>query len=255
MLTDRSPTGLAERAALDQAVAADGGEIAGTIDDVDSAAALGRAQAQITATEPQAVVLTQSDGDLVNLIGASHTLTLPFPATFVAPDARLADIDQAGPAAAQGLVVVTPFYWDTNAATRRFAQRWDERMPGAHVTANAAEVYAATLSFLRAAKAVGDVDADQVLAELRRAPIKGTLFGDVSVRRDGRVVYDVGVYRVKHPDEIQQRWKYYDQLAVIHGAAAAPPAKCQTQPGPVAQDSTPSGLVAQDGTRLPGAAP
>jgi branched-chain amino acid transport system substrate-binding protein len=123
--------------------------------------------------------------------------------------------------------VVAPFYWDANAGTRRFAQRWDDRMPGAHVTSDAAEVYAATLSFLHAAKEVNDVEAEKVLAELRRGPIKGTLFGDVTVRRDGRVVGDVGVYRVKRPDEIQGRWAYYDQLAIIPGAAAYPPSVCQ----------------------------
>ena len=124
---------------------------------------------------------------------------------------------------AQGLVVVAPFYWNANAQTRRFAQRWDDRMPGAHVTSNAAEVYAATLSFLNAAKAVDDLDAAKVLGELQRAPIKGTLLGDVTVRRDGRVEHDVGVYRVKRPGEIQQRWAYYDQLAMIRGAVAVPP--------------------------------
>ena len=139
---------------------------------------------------------------------------------------------------AQGLVVVAPFYWDANAETRRFARRWDDRMPGAHVTSNAAEIYAATLSFLRAAKAVDDVDAGKVLAELRRAPIKGTLFGDVTVRSDGRVVHDLGVYGVKRPGEIQQRWAYYDQLAMIQGAAAFPPAACQTRSGPEARDGS-----------------
>ena len=163
-------------------------------------------------------------------------MTLPFQATFTAPNARLADIDQAGPAMAQGLVVVAPFYWDANAETRRFAQRWDDRMPGAHVNSNAAEIYAATLSFLHAAKAVDDVDAGKVLAELRRAPIRSTLLGDVTVRSDGRVEHDVGVYRVKRPGEIQQRWAYYDQLAMIEGAAAIPLAACPTQSGPVAQD-------------------
>ena len=202
-------------------------------------------QARISAAEPQAVALTQSDGDLVDLIRASHTMTLPFQATFVAPNARLADIDQAGPAVAQGLVVVTPFYWDANDETRRFARRWSDRMQGAHVTASAAEIYAATLSFLRAAKAVDDVNADKVLANLRQAPIKGTLFGNVTVRPDGRVVHDVGIYRVKRPGEIQQRWAYYDQLATIPGAAGVPPSACRT----------PSGPVAQDGSRVGGAAP
>lgn len=229
VLTDRSPSGLAASAALDKAFGAEGGETAGTIDDVDGVTALGTAQAQISAANPQAVLLTQGDGSLVDLLRAIHAMPLPFQATIAAPNARLADIDQAGPAAAQGLVVVTPFYWDANAETRRFAQRWDGRMPGVHATSNAAEVYAATLSFLRAAKAVDDVDAVKVLGELRRAPIKGTLLGDVTIRSDGRVVHDVGVYRVKRPGEIQQRWAYYNQLAMVQGAAAFPPAACRTQ--------------------------
>ena len=245
VLTDRSPTGLADQASLNKAVTAAGGETAGTIDDVGGAAAMGKAQPQISAAEPQAVVFAQSDGDLVDLLRASHTMTLPFQVTFVAPNATLAEIDRAGPAVAQGLVVVAPYYWDANDQTRRFAQRWDDRMHGAHVTINAAEVYAATLSFLHAAKAVDDLESDKVLAELRRAPIKGTLFGDVTVRRDGRVVHDVGVYSVKWPGEIQQRWAYLDQLAMIQGAAAFPPAACQIQ----------SDAVAQDGSHLAGAAP
>jgi branched-chain amino acid transport system substrate-binding protein len=245
VLADRSPAGVADQAALGEAVGADGGVMAGAIDDVGGAAALGEARARIIAAAPQAVVMTQSDGDLVDLIGASHTMTLPLQVTFVAPNARIADIDQAGAAAAQGLVVVAPYYWDANAITRRFAQRWSRRMRGAHATGNAAEVYAAVLSFLRAAKAVDDVDSGNVLAELRRAPIKGTLFGDVTVRGDGGVVHDVGVYRVKRPGEIQQRWAYYDQLATIPGAAAVAPSACRTQAGP----------VARDGSRLAGAVP
>jgi branched-chain amino acid transport system substrate-binding protein len=247
VLTDRSPAGLADRAALDKAVAANGGERVGEIDDVDGAAALGGVQARISAAEPRAVVLTQSDGDLVDLIRAAHTMTLPFQTIFVAPNARLADIDQAGPAAAQGLVVVAPFYWDANAETRRFARRWDDRMPGEHVTSNAAETYAATLSFLRAAKAVDDVNAEKVLAELRRAPIKSTLFGDVSVRRDGRVVHDLGIYSVKRPGEVQQRWAYYDRLAIVKGASAFPPATCQTRSGPEAREGSHLADVAPKG--------
>jgi branched-chain amino acid transport system substrate-binding protein len=88
-------------------------------------------------------------------------------------------------------------------------------MPGACLASNTAEIYAATLSFLRAAKAVDDVDAGKVLAALRRVPIKSTLLGDATVRSGGRVVHDVGVHGVKRPDEIPLRRAYYDHLAMI----------------------------------------
>jgi branched-chain amino acid transport system substrate-binding protein len=155
---------------------------------------------------------------------------LPHATTLVAPYARIADIDDAGPAAANGLMVVAPYYWDTDDRTRDFARRWSDRMPGRHVTENAAEVYAATLSFLHAAQAADDLDAGKVLAELRRAPLKDTLFGTATIRGDGRVVYDLNVYRVKTPDAIQTRWAYCSKVATIPAAQAFPPTACGSPP-------------------------
>ena len=147
-----------------------------------------------------------------------------------APYARIAEIDDAGPAATNGLIVVAPYYWDTDDRTRDFARRWSDRMPGQHVTNNAAEVYAATLSFLHAAQAADDVDAGKVLAELRHAPINDSLFGTASIRKDGRVMYHLNVYRVKTPDAIQRRWAYYSKIATIAAAQAFPPTPCGNIP-------------------------
>ena len=145
-----------------------------------------------------------------------------------APYARIAEIDDAGPAATNGLIVVAPYYWDDR--TRDFARRWSDRMRGQHVAENAAEVYAATLSFLNAAKAADDVDAGKMMAGLRRPPIKDSLFGTARIRSDGRVVYDLNVYRVKTPDEIDARWAYYRKVATIPGAQAFSPTACRGTP-------------------------
>jgi branched-chain amino acid transport system substrate-binding protein len=103
-------------------------------------------------------------------------------------------------------------------------------MQGQHVTENAGGIYAAVLSFLNAAKAADDVDAAKALAEPRRAPIKDSLVGTASIRNDGRVVYDLNVYRVKRPDEIQARWAYYRKVATVPGAQAFPPTACGGTP-------------------------
>jgi branched-chain amino acid transport system substrate-binding protein len=226
LLTDRTPTELAEQAALHDAVSAAGGQVVGTLDHVVGESDLRNAVPKINRSNAQVIALAESEGDLVaslrnaSLAGLSHAVTL------AAPYAEITDIDNAGVTAAQGVVVATPYYWDTDETTRRFALRWMERMDGRHVTTNGAEVYAAALSFLRAAKEADDVDADKVLPRLRAGPIKGTPFGTVTVRPDGRAVYDVGVYRVMTANRIQARWAYYTKIKTIPGAQAFPPGAC-----------------------------
>ncbi len=79
--------------------------------------------------------------------------------------------------AAQGLTVTEAFYWDLNDATRafsrRFAQRFNDRMP----TANQAGVYSSVLAYLNAVKAAGSIDGETVVAQMRKQPIQ-----DASVR-------------------------------------------------------------------------
>jgi branched-chain amino acid transport system substrate-binding protein len=230
LLADQSPDGLAGQTALRAVVQAGGGRIAGEADNVVGGADLGKVMPQIAASNAQVVALAESDWDLMEILRSAMPAGLPHAATLVAPYAHIADIDDAGPAAANGLLVVAPYYWDTNDRTRDFARRWSDRMQGQHVTENAAAAYAATLSFLHAARAADDVDAGKVLAELRRAPINDSLFGTASIRSDGRVMYDLNVYRVKTPDAIQARWAYFSKIATIPAAQAFPPTACGNTP-------------------------
>lgn len=226
VLANQTPAGVAEQAALQQAVRDAGGEIAGSHDHPLGAADLEKQAGDAVKANAQVLALAEGDGDLVSalrqasLSGLSHRMTL------VAPFATIQDIDATAINAAQGTLVVAPYYWDTDKHTRRFARRWSERMRHQHVTENAASVYAATLSFLHAAKTVDDIDADKVLPQLRKSPIKDTLFGTASVRQDGRVVYAVGVYQVMQQNQVQQRWAYYRKVKDVPGDKAFPPGAC-----------------------------
>jgi len=218
---------LAEQKALQQAVSADGGKVVGTLEHPIGEADMRKAQPKIEESGAQVLALVETGPDLiaalrsVKLSGLSHRVTV------VAPWASIGDVDAAGPAVAAGVLVPAPFYWDADAQTVRFALKWSSRMLDQPVTENSAEVYAAVLSFLHAAKAADDVSAEKVLAELRRAPIKHTMFGTVSVRKDGRVVYDMSVYQVKQPNQVQNRWAYYTRFANVPGTQAFPPSECQ----------------------------
>ena len=134
LLADQSPGGLAGQTALQSVVQAGGGKIVGEADNVVGGADLGTVMPQIVAANAQVVALVESDWDLVEILRSAMLMGLPHATTLVAPYARIADIDDAGPAAANGLIVVAPYYWDTDDRTRDFARRWSDRMPGQHVT-------------------------------------------------------------------------------------------------------------------------
>lgn len=237
LVAEQSPIGLLSHAALQEVVPAAGGQIVGDIENTIGERKFANVISAIDNSHADVAVLAESDGDLVSVL-RKRALTPPHtPVTFAAPYADIHEVDQAGPAIATGLVVVAPYYWNTNDRTRHFARLWEGRMQYRHVTQNAAEVYAAALSFMHAAKAANDVDARKVLPELRRAPIKDTLFGRASVRDDGRVVYDLGVYRVKTPDQIRQRWDYFEKFATVPGAVAFPSSTCAR--GKEAEDAQP----------------
>ena len=127
----------------------------------------------------------------------------------------ITDVDSLGLAAAQGLILTDPFYWDLNEATRAFAKRFAARMEGRVPTGNHAGVYSSVLAYLRAAKAADTLDGAKVVEAMRRAPIADKLFGEVVIRPDGRAVHAMHVFRVKPPEQSKGRWDYWQEIATI----------------------------------------
>ena len=127
----------------------------------------------------------------------------------------ISDIHSMGLAIAQGLSVVEGFYWDQNDVSREWAKRFfAERhvMP----TKEQAAVYASILHYLRAVQAARRTWtlAPEVSEQMHRMPVD--FFGRKgSVRRDGRVLFDVSVYQVKSPAESKYPWDYYKEIRVI----------------------------------------
>ena len=87
---------------------------------------------------------------------------------------------------AQGLLLTEAFYWDLNAKTRAWSQRFGARYGGRMPTMNHAGVYSEVLAYLRAAKAVDTMSGRAVVAKMGAAPIDDPLFGPTTIRPDGR---------------------------------------------------------------------
>ncbi len=129
--------------------------------------------------------------------------------------------------AAQGTMLVVPFYWDMNDTTRAFAQRFAQRHAKHNMPNDMqAGVYAAVLHYLKAVDKVGGAtDGKAVVAAMKAMPTDDPLFGQGVIRPDGRKIHPMYLFQVKAPAESRGGWDYYKLLATIPAEQAFRPLK------------------------------
>jgi len=127
----------------------------------------------------------------------------------------LTDIRGMGLQAAQGLIVTEAFYWDLNDSTRAWSKRFAGRDGGKMPTMDHAGVYSSVLAYLRAATAIRSVSGTAVVAKMREAPIKDPLFGQVTIRPDGRAIHPMYIFQVKAPAESKGDYDFYNLVATV----------------------------------------
>ncbi len=124
------------------------------------------------------------------------------------------DVNTLGLEAAQGMLLTTAFYWDRDAESRAFAQRYFQRM-NRMPNMTQAGIYSATTHYLKAVQAAGTDEAQAVMEKMRATPINDFFVKNGSIRDDGRMVHDMYLYEVKKPAESKGAWDYYKLVATI----------------------------------------
>jgi len=147
------------------------------------------------------------------------------------------DIHGLGLAAAQGLLVVTPFYWDFNDATRAWSKRFADRMKGQYPSMMQAGVYSSVLHYLKALEASNSSNGDAVVAKMKEIPTNDPLFGVGKVRSDGRKIHPMYLYAVKRAAESKYPWDYQTLLQTISAEDAFRPPSTEC---PLNEGNTPS---------------
>jgi branched-chain amino acid transport system substrate-binding protein len=165
------------------------------------------------------VALAGTGADTVNAVKQTHEFGLQQNGqTVVGMLTFISDVHSIGLKDAQGMYVAAQYYWDDDDHTRAFAKRFfaiEKREP----TKLQAATYAAVLHYLKAIQASGTDEAKAVNAEMRKLPVD--FFGrPAHIRADGRVIYDLSVYRVKKPEASKYPWDYYEKISVIPGDKA-----------------------------------
>jgi branched-chain amino acid transport system substrate-binding protein len=166
--------------------------------------------------------LIASGADTVNAVKAINEFGLTKQQKVAALVTFLPEIHSLGLEAAQGLILNEAFYWDTDADTRKFSERFfvkAKKMPDSvH-----AGVYSSVTNYLRSIQAAGTDDTTAVMKKMKETPVNDFYARNGSLREDGRLIYDMRLVQVKKPSESKKAWDYYNVLATIPAAQAFQP--------------------------------
>ena len=169
------------------------------------------------------LALASTGADLVNALKQASEFGLEGKLKPAALFVQFSDVVSMGLPVAKGLILTEAFYWDLNDKTRAWSKRFAAVMGGRMPTEDHAGVYSTTLAYLRAARDAGTIDGAQVVAKMKATPMPDTLFGDVTLRADGRAVHDMYRFRVKTPAESKGKYDLYELVATIKGSDAFRP--------------------------------
>lgn len=132
------------------------------------------------------------------------------------------DVHLMKPPLAQGLHLSHAFYWNLDAETRAWSQRFFAQA-GSMPNDMQAGVYSALTHYFKAVAASRSDHGPTVVARMRELPIRDPIVRNARLREDGRMVHDVYLMEVKKPAEVEQPWDYLRVLRTIPGEQAFKP--------------------------------
>ena len=139
----------------------------------------------------------------------------------------IADVHAMGLQVAQGLMLVSAFYWDRDEGSRTWSRSFAAKFGGRMPTMFQAGDYSAITHYLKAVQAMDAAEAQAsgraVVARMKQMPTDDPLFGSGSIRLDGRKLNPMYLFQVKAPDESGGEWDCYKLLASIPGDEAFRP--------------------------------
>jgi branched-chain amino acid transport system substrate-binding protein len=172
---------------------------------------------QAQASRAKIIGLANAGSDTINSIKqASEFGIVKGGQNLAALLAFITDVHALGLQTAQGLIMTESWYWDLNENNRAFAKRFAPQFKGLHPTMVHAGVYSAVTHYLKAVEALkNDGDGKAIVAKMKELPTNDPLFGQGSVRADGRKVHPMYLFEVKTPKESRGAWDYYKLRATI----------------------------------------
>lgn len=175
---------------------------------------------QAQASGAKLVALTLNGPELVNALKQIQEFGLIDQGQKVAvsvlhqSDARSIGLDTL-----KGIQFASPWYWNADEPSRRFAEAMKERTgnaPGWVAAGN----YSAAMAYLKAVDAAGTDDADAVLAKLREIKVDDFFARNATLRPNGRLAHDMYLLEVNAPDSAEAQANPDDVFKVLASVPA-----------------------------------
>ncbi|CAB3762388.1 ABC transporter permease [Burkholderia puraquae] len=199
-------------------VKANGGQVLGAVRHPLSASDFSSFLLQAQSSKAQILGLANAGGDTINAIKAAKEFGITKTMKLAALLMFIDDVHSLGLETTQGLVLTDSWYWNRDAASRQWAQRYFGKMKKMPSSLQAAD-YSSVTTYLKAVQAAGTTDSDKVMAELKKIKIND-FYAKGYIRTDGSMIHDMYLMEVKKPAESKEPWDYYKVLATIPGEQA-----------------------------------
>ncbi|KWF86230.1 ABC transporter permease [Burkholderia diffusa] len=199
-------------------VKANGGQVLGAVRHPLSASDFSSFLLQAQSSKAQILGLANAGGDTINSIKAAKEFGITKTMKIAALLMFIDDVHSLGLETTQGLVLTDSWYWNRDAASRQWAQRYFGKMKKMPSSLQAAD-YSSVTTYLKAVQAAGTTDSDKVMAELKKMKIND-FYAKGFIRQDGSMIHDMYLMEVKKPSESKEPWDYYKVLATIPGDQA-----------------------------------
>jgi branched-chain amino acid transport system substrate-binding protein len=209
---------------LRKAVEANGGTIIGTSAHSVNTPLMMRHLLKAEQAGAEVIVLLNAGQDMINGVKQAYDLrSVSRGKAAVAPiGAGSILAHDVGLGTTQGMFLTSTFYWNRDAETRAFSQRFyarTQRMP----TESQAGVYTSLLHYFAAVDKAGTTDAPTVAAAMRSMPVRVPMIRNGRIRADGRMVHDVDLMQVKRPAESTGPWDNLKPVSQLAGDEAFAP--------------------------------
>jgi branched-chain amino acid transport system substrate-binding protein len=224
--------GISIETAIANFVKAAGGKVLGSsrhpIGEQDFSSYLLQAQA----SKAKVIASVNFVQDLVNTLKQANEFGIGKDGTqsFAIPLVYMSDIKAVGLDAMPPLVTGMAFYWDFNDETRAFAKKFAERYNGAYPDTPQIGAYVATLHYLKALDAVGDVSGKLVVAKMKELPVNDAFEKNVKIREDGRVLHPFHLMQLKTSAESKAPYDDFKLVKTISSDDAYQPLSESTCP-------------------------
>ena len=202
---------------IKEAVTAAGGTIVGGVKAPFPTSDFSSYLIQAQASGAKVLALDNAGGDTTTSLKQAAEFGLTKSMQVCGPIYNINITKGVGLQVAQGVLGVTPFYWDYNEATRAFSRRYQTRI-ASHSMPNdmQAAMYSATTHLMKAVAGGADPsDGRAVVAAMKALPTDDPIFGPGSIREDGRKLHPVFLFTTKSPAESKGDWDFYSILATI----------------------------------------